>query len=152
MSEENILDFFGEDFSLFVEAGFIAVKQLDEIASRRLFRAAEILRPDSLAPQLGLGYIALNKLHAHEAAGIFEAIVQRDPEHQLAKALLGISFLLIQEKRQEGERLIREAKEKSDDVTVKNLVDVCLDWLSKDLKGKPLAPVGTQFEGGAARS
>jgi tetratricopeptide (TPR) repeat protein len=102
MNEENILEFFNEDFSLFIEAGFIAVKQLDEIASRRLFKAAEILNPDSPASQLGLGYIALNKLHVNEAAGIFEAIVQKDPEHHLAKTLLGISLLLTQERKKRG--------------------------------------------------
>ena len=37
MGEENPLDFFKDDFALFIEAGFIAVKQLDEIAARRLF-------------------------------------------------------------------------------------------------------------------
>lgn len=136
MSEENILDFFAEDFSLFIEAGFIAVKQLDEIASRRLFKAAEILNPDSPAPQLGFGYIALNKLHAAEAAGIFQEILAKDSEHHLAKTMLGISYLLTKDKKGEGERLILEAREKSSDPAVQNLAEVCLVWLHKDLEGK----------------
>lgn len=141
MDEENLLDFFTEDFSLFVEAGFIAVKQLDEIAARRLFKAAEILNPDNPAPQLGLGYIALNKLRVTEAASVFEAILKRDPEHYLAKALLGVAYLLTQDKKKHGEQLIQEAKEKSTDPTIKNLADVCLDWLNKDLKNKSLPPL-----------
>jgi len=148
MSEENILEFFAEDFSLFVEAGFIAVKQLDEIASRRLFKAAEILNPDSPASQLGLGYIALNKLHVNEASGIFEAILSKDPEHHLAKTLLGISYLLMKDRKQEGERLIFETKEKCEDPTIRNLAEVCLDWLHKDLGNRALSPMNAPFEGG----
>jgi len=148
MDEENILDFFMEDFSLFVEAGFVAVKQLDEIAARRLFKAAEILNPDNPAPQLGLGYIALNKLRISEASSIFEAILKRDPGHYLAQALLGVAYLLSQEKKKRGEELIREAKEKCDDPTIKNLADVCLEWQKKDLSNKNLPPLRAPLEGG----
>ena len=87
MSEESLLDYFREDFALFIEAGFVAVKQLDEIAARRLFKAAELLHPDNPASQLGLGYIALHKLQVNEAAKIFEGILKKDPEHYLAQAL-----------------------------------------------------------------
>jgi predicted Zn-dependent protease len=141
MEEESILKFFGEDFSLLVEAGFIAVKQLDEIAARRLFKAAEILNPDNSAPQLGVGYIALNKLRVAEAASIFEDILKREPEHYLAQALLGVAYLLTQDKRKQGEELIIGAKEKSEDPTIKNLSEVCLEWLKKDLKEKPAHPL-----------
>jgi len=141
MEEENTMDFFNEDFSLFVEAGFIAVKQLDEIAARRLFKAAEALNPENPAPQLGLGYIALNKLRIAEASTIFEGIVKQDPHHYLAKALLGVAYLLTQDKKKEGERLIVEAKENSDDPTIGNLADVCLEWSKKDLGSKDLPPL-----------
>jgi len=77
MSEESLLDEFKDDFALFIEAGFIAVKQLDEIAARRLFKTAELLNPDNLASQLGLGYVALNKLQVAEATKIFEVIVKK---------------------------------------------------------------------------
>lgn len=141
MNEENVLDFFTEDFSLFIEAGFVAIKQLDEIASRRLFKAAEILNPNNPAPQLGLGYIALNKLRVSEAVSIFESIMKKDPEHHLAKALLGVAYLLTQDKKKKGEQLILEASEKSDDPTIKNLAEVCLVWLKKDLGTKNLPPL-----------
>jgi predicted Zn-dependent protease len=141
MNEETIIDFFTEDFSLFVEAGFIAVKQADEIAARRLFKAAEILNPDNPASELGLGYIALNKLRVSEAASIFEAILKKDPEHYLAQALLGVSFLLTQDKKKRGEELVLDARSKSNDPTIKNLSDVCLEWLKKDLGTKNLPPL-----------
>jgi hypothetical protein len=64
--------------------------------------------------------------------------VKGHPEHYLAKALLGVAYLLTPDKREEGKRLIAEAGEKSDDPTIKNLSSVCLEWLSKDLQNKPL--------------
>jgi len=141
MDESTVIDFFTEDFSLFVEAGFIAVKQMDEIAARRLFKAAEILNPDNPASELGLGYIALNKLRVSEAASIFEAILKKDPEHYLAQALLGVAYLLTQDKKKQGEALIVDVSKKSSDPTIKNLANVCLEWLKKDLGTKNLPPL-----------
>lgn len=140
--KENIMQYFAEDYSLIIEAGFVAIKQCDEIAARRLFKAAEILHPENPAAQLGLGYIELNKLRVSQAAEIFETIVKDHPEHYLAKALLGVAYLLTPDKREEGKKLILEAGEKSDDPTIKNLSSVCLEWLRKDLSNKPL-PIST---------
>lgn len=136
MNDSTILEEFKEDYALFIEAGFIAVKQLDEIAARRLFKAAELLNPDNPASQLGLGYIALNKLQVTEATKIFEAILKKDPQHHLAEALLGICFLLTKGKLKKGEKMILEAQEKSNDPTIKNLATVCMDWAKKDLEKK----------------
>ena len=141
MDETSLLEFFTEDYSLLIEAGFVAVKQLDEIAARRIFKAAEVLNPDNPASQLGLGYIALNKLRAAEAATIFEAILKKEPAHRLAQALLGVAYLLSQDKKKRGEQLLLEAKEACDDPTIKNLADVCLDWVKKDLQPKAVPPL-----------
>ncbi len=56
MTKQKIADF-KEDFPLLIEAGFIAVKQLDEISASRIFNAAQAINPHSTAPQIGLGYI-----------------------------------------------------------------------------------------------
>lgn len=146
MSEESLLDDFREDFTLLIEAGFVAVKQLDEIAARRLFKAAELLNPDNPASQLGLGYVALNKLQVNEAAKLFEGILKQDPEHHLAQALLGICYMMSKTKRKKGEKLVLEAKEKSDDPTIKNLADVCMDWANGDLKAKDFSPLALSKE------
>jgi predicted Zn-dependent protease len=53
--EKSLLDGFKDDYALFIEAGFVAIKQLDEIAARRLFKAAELLNPENPASQLGIG-------------------------------------------------------------------------------------------------
>ncbi len=136
MGDESILEYFVEDYALFIEAGFVAVKQLDEIAARRLFKAAEMLNPDNPAAQLGMGYIALNKLQVSDATKIFEEILKKDPSHYLAQALLGVCFLLTKNKRAQGEKLILDAKEKSDDPTIRNLSEVCINWATADLTSK----------------
>jgi len=141
MSEESLLDYFREDFALFIEAGFVAVKQLDEIAARRLFKSAELLHPDNPASQLGLGYIALHKLQVNEAVKIFEGILSKDKEHYLAQALLGICYMMTKDKMKKGEKLVMDAKAKSDNPTIKNLADVCMEWANNDLKKRDFSPL-----------
>lgn len=133
MTKQAIADF-KEDFPLLIEAGFIAVKQLDEISATRIFHAAQAINPDSTAPQIGLGYIALNKLEVKQATRIFEAVTAKEPENQLAQTFLGICFLLTKPKRKKGEKLIQEAMEKTTDPTVKNLGTISLKWAENDLK------------------
>lgn len=124
---------FKEDFSLLIEAGFIAVKQLDETSASRIFHAAQVISPKSVAPQIGLGYIALNKLEVKEATRIFEAVVQQEPDNMLAQVFYGICMLLTKPKRSKGEQLIQEVLAKTDDPTVVNLAKVSLEWADKDL-------------------
>lgn len=123
-----------QDFGLLIEAGFIAVKQLDEKSARNLFLAAQKLKPESVAPQIGLGYIALNKLELNEASAVFQTVVKKEPDNHLAQTFLGICYLLSPEKRKDGEKLIADAMAKTADPTVKNLGQVSLKWLEKDLK------------------
>lgn len=138
MEKEKLQDF-KEDFALLIEAGFIAVKQLDETSASRIFNAAQVMSPDSTAPQIGLGYIALNKLELKEAVKIFEDVIKKEPENHLAETFLGICFLLNKPKRKKGEKLIQEAMSKATDPTVKNLGKISLEWAEKDLS-KEKAP------------
>lgn len=128
------LEQFQSDFALLLEAGFIAVKQLDEISALRLFNAAQAVNPSSTAPQIGLGYIALNKLDLKEAVRLFKQVIEKEPENHLAQAFYGICLLLNKQKREEGEKLIHDIIEKSDDPTIKALGEVSLEWAEKDLK------------------
>lgn len=130
----EILEDFKEDFALLIESGFIAVKQLDEVSSRRIFEAAAILEPESSIPRIGLGWIALNKLEIKEATKIFQEIVKKEPDNHLAQTFLGISYMLTKSKREEGEQLVQDAMEKTDDETIKNLGSISLEWCEKDLK------------------
>lgn len=124
---------FKEDFSLLIEAGFVAVKQLDELSASRIFQAAQALSPEHSAPKIGMGYIALNKLEVKQATKIFEEVCAKEPENWLAQTFLGICLLLNKPKRKKGEKLIREAMEKSTDPTVKSLGNISLEWAEKDL-------------------
>ena len=133
MSKEKLDDFL-DDFPLLIEAGFIAVKQLDEISSTRIFHAAQVLNPMSSAPQIGLGYIALNKLEVKEATRIFSDVTKKEPDNHLAQTFLGMCYLLTKPKRAKGEELIKNSMEKSNDPTIKNLGSIALEWAKKDLK------------------
>ena len=132
--DEELLKSFKEDFPLLIESGFIAVKQLDEISATRIFYAAQAISPGHTAPQIGLGFIALNKLEIKEATRIFEAVVEKEPENHLARAFLGMCFLLTKTKRKKGEKLIEETMELTDDETIVNLCKISLEWAEKDLK------------------
>ncbi|MBA2727051.1 MAG: SctF chaperone SctG [Parachlamydiaceae bacterium] len=136
---EALLSEFIDDFPLLIEAGFVAVKQLDEVNATRLFNAAQAISPQSTAPQIGLGYIALNKLELKEAMRIFEGVIKAEPENYLAQTFFGICLLLTKTRREEGEKLIQEATAKTNDPTVKSLGAISLEWADKDLskKGPP---------------
>jgi Tfp pilus assembly protein PilF len=128
-----------DDFALLIEAGFVAVKQLDEVSATRIFQAAQVMSPSSAAPQIGLGYVALNKLEVKEATRIFKKVTESEPENYLAQTFLGMCYLLTPAKRAAGEKIIRGAIAKSNDATIKNLGQISLEWADKDLK-KEKAP------------
>lgn len=125
---------FKEDFGLLIEAGFIAVKQLDETSASRIFHAAQVISPSSVAPQIGLGYIALNKLEVKEATKIFEGVIKQEPDNQLAQVFFGICLLLTKPKRTKGEELINEIVSKTTDPTILGLAKISLEWADRDLK------------------
>lgn len=137
--DEGKLQDFKSDFPLLIEAGFVAVKQLDEVSARRIFQAAQVLSPGSSAPKIGLGYIALNKLEIKEASKIFEEVIKKEPENYLAQTFLGISYMLSKAKRKKGEQLVEEALKKTTEPTIKNLCEIAIEWAKKDLK-KEKAP------------
>lgn len=129
---ESIVEEFKEDFRLMIEAAFIAVKQKDEVNAAHIFQAAQLLVPQSVAPQIGMGYIALHKMELKKASEIFEKVLEQEPEHHLAQTFLGLCFLLSKNKKKKGEKLIREAMEKTEDPTVKHLGHVSLEWGAKE--------------------
>lgn len=139
MVEESLEDF-KEDFPLLIEAGFVAVKQLDEVSATRIFHASDVLSPGHPASKLGVGYIHMNKLELKEASKVFEEILAEHPDHNLAEMFLGICCLLNKAKRKQGEKIIKEVMGKTDDPTVVNLGQVSLDWASSELKKSEKPP------------
>ncbi|MBB65813.1 MAG: SctF chaperone SctG [Waddliaceae bacterium] len=144
MSEEKFEQFL-DDYRLLIEAGFSAVKLCDETAAHRLFCAAEVLRSDAPEWALGLGYIALNKLEVKKAAQIFKEVLEQHPDYHIAQTFYGLALLFSKETRQEGERLIKDSMNKTDDPSVKNLGRVSLEFAETDLK-KSKAPFFTGAE------
>lgn len=138
--DEDILAEFKEDFALLIEAGFVAVKQMDEVSATRIFEATQALSPSNTAPQIGLGYIAINKLQVKEATRIFESVTEQEPDNYLAQTFLGMCYLLTKGKQKKGEKIITAAMENTSDVTVKNLGILALEWGEKDLEKKSKAP------------
>lgn len=132
--EKTTISELREDFPLLIEAGFVAVKQLDEASATRIFQAAQLINPESTAPQIGLGYIALNKLDIKEASQIFESVLAKEPDNHLAHTFLAICMLLNKTQRSEGEKLIKEIVAKANDPTIKALGEISLEWAEKDLK------------------
>ncbi|MFI5206070.1 MAG: exonuclease domain-containing protein [Candidatus Paceibacterales bacterium] len=130
------IDDLKQDFSLLIEAGFVAVKQLDPICSSRLFIAAQMISPKHTAPQIGLGYIALNQLNVKEATTIFEEVTKKEPKNLLAQTFLGICYLLSKLKRKKGEQLIQDAMKNTPDPTIKSLGELSLKWADRDLQKK----------------
>lgn len=124
------------DFPLLIEAGFVAVNQRDEESALRLFMAASVLEPHSCAPEIGYGFVALNKLELDQAEKHFRKVLDKDSEHHLAKAFLGITLAFNEKTRSQGKQLLEEAKKASDDPHVKNLGETSLSWLEKDLNKK----------------
>lgn len=138
MNEEKFEEF-KKDYSLLIESGFVAVKQLDEIGAIRIFTATQALSPKNTAPKIGMGFIALNKMQIKEATKIYEEVVAVEPENHLAQAFLAICFLVTKGKLKKGQKLMQETLEKSDDPTIKNLAVLALEWAIRDLS-KPSSP------------
>lgn len=136
MSNKNLLEEFYEDFSMLLEAGFIACKDFKEDAAKKLFFAANTLNPESSSPILGIGFIHLNKLENKEARDIFERIVTREPANSLAQLFLGISYLMDKKKQKDALDIIKHAMKNSNDPTIQNLGKISLKWYEKDLKDK----------------
>ena len=139
MNEDKIKEF-KDDFALLIEAGFVAVKQLDEISATRIFQAAQSLNPYSTAPQIGIGYIALNKLEIKSATQTFEKVIDIEPDNHLAKTFLAMCFLLTKGKQKKGQKILHEVIEITTDPTIKNLGVVSLEWYEKDLVKQNKSP------------
>ncbi len=133
-----------EHFILLAEAGFIAVNQGDEDAAVKLFKAAELLDPQNLLPQIGMGYIHFCKLELKQAVVIFDKILAADPNNEMAKTFRGLALALNPTELAKGEKVLEEAAQKSHDPNVKTLAQSALDFVEKFVKK---APTPTQAQG-----
>ncbi|MBI2742962.1 MAG: hypothetical protein HYX48_03505 [Chlamydiales bacterium] len=131
-----------DHFILLVEAGFIAVNQADEDAAVKLFRASELLNPESTLPKVGLGYMHLCKLELKQACKLFEEVLRKDPANEMAKAFLGLSMALTPSDVSKGEKILEETAKQSKDPGIKSLASTAIDFVERFVKKAP-APMSS---------
>lgn len=128
---------FRDHFILLCEAGFIAVNQADEDAATKLFRASLLLKPENTLPSVGLGYMHMMKLELKQACKYFDEVMKKEPNNEMAKALLGICYSLTASEAAKGEKILEEAEKSAKDPMIKTLADTALDFVDKFVKKKP---------------
>lgn len=128
---------YAKDVPLLVEAGFIAIKQVDEDSAKKCFYAAMIANPNESLPVIGLGIVSLFKLELDEAKELFNTVLQKEPKNELARSMLGIAnlYTITDEGLKEGKELISEATKNTDDAELKQLGKYS-EELAKEIKKK----------------
>ncbi|MCI5052814.1 MAG: hypothetical protein MRY21_06750 [Simkaniaceae bacterium] len=121
---------------LFLESGFIAVNQSDEVAAKKLFAAAELLQPENELIKLGFGYLHLCKLELKKAIECFDTLLKEHPDHEMAKTFKGLALSMTPDGVSAGEKLLTEMA-KSKDEQVKNLSTSTLEFVDKYVKQAP---------------
>ena len=133
----SITDECKDDFVLFVEAGFIAINQADEDSALKLFRAAELLNSESSLPQVGFGYLHLHKLELKQAIEIFEKVLAKEPDNEMARTLLGVALSFSPDKVAQGEKCLTQAAQASSDPTIKRAANDAISFVDAFVKKNP---------------
>ena len=133
----NLMQEWKQDFTLLLEAGFIAVKQCNEPEAIALFAAAQTLSPKNLFPQVGLAYMYLCMLNLPKATEILEKVVHQEPHNEVAQTLLGVATSFMPKKTAEGEKILQEQLDHSEDPFVKKAADTALSFVEKHIKKNP---------------
>ena len=131
-----MLQEYKDDFLLFVEAGFVAVNQADEDSAVKLFRAAEMVEPESSLPRIGLGYLHLHKLELKQSVQQFEAVLEKEPSNEMAKTFLGIATSMMPNQAEKGEKMLEHSL-KSKDPLIKRLAGTAMDFVERFVKKTP---------------
>lgn len=125
-----------EDFFLLLEAGFVAVNAADEDSAVKLFKAAEVLKPESTFPKVGFGYMHLCKLELKQAIAAFREVLNKEPDNEMAKTFLGICMTFVPTEVSNGERSLEELS-KSGDSHIKKLAGMAIEFAEKFVKKSP---------------
>ncbi|MFA5250058.1 MAG: hypothetical protein WC371_01445 [Parachlamydiales bacterium] len=125
-----------KDFALFLEAGFIAINQMDEAAATRLFNAAALLNPENTLTEIGKGYLQLHLLNLKGAAAHFEKVLKQEPDNEMAKTFLGVTLSWQPAETIKGEKILEETAN-SRDPAVKKISKTAIDFVETFVKKKP---------------
>lgn len=141
------LNKYKDHFIVMVEAGFIAVNQADEDSAKKLFKAAALLNPENLLCKVGMGYLHLCKLELKESCRIFNEILAKDPNNEMAKTFLGLSMSLNPAEVAKGEELLEQSEKETKDPSIKTLASSAREFVNKFVKkGTPPAQGGARKE------
>jgi hypothetical protein len=133
---QDALKNYKEDFLLLLEAGFVAVNAADEDSAVKLFKAAEVLKPESTFPKVGFGYMHLCKLELKQAIAAFKEVLAKEPDNEMAKTFMSICMTMIPNEVSAGEKSLEELT-KSSDSNIKKLADMALEFAEKFIKKSP---------------
>ncbi len=136
------LESYKEHFSLFIEAGFIAVNQSDEDSAVKLFKAAETLDPGHFFPHLGRGYLHLCKLELKQASKIFTDVLEKEPNNEVAKAFLGLCLSLNPSEVDKGTEILKETDKATKNPLLKTMTSNAIAFVEKFVKKAPTPTQG----------
>lgn len=128
-----------EDFINLIEAGYIACNQADEDAAKKLFKAASILKPEDPLAKIGIGYMHMLKFEIQKAVDCFKEVLKKDPENEMAQAMLGMTMAFGAVDMLKAEDLLKAAS-KADDKSVSQLADQAMEFVEQFLKKAPGTP------------
>lgn len=139
------LDKYRDHFLLLCEAGFVAVNMTDEDSAIKLFKASSMLKPDNMLPKIGIGYLHLMKLELKQACKMFQEVLDKEPNNEMAQTFLGLSLSFTPNEVAKGEKILEKAAQKSKDPAIKNLASDAITFVEKFVK-KASAPMHTHPE------
>lgn len=131
------LETYKKDFYLFLEGGFVAIKEMDEDSALKLFDAAKLLEPDNPLVFVGYGYIHLCKLELEKAEACVRKALELESENETAKGLLGVILSMSQTKTAQGETMLNEISNRSNTKENKNMANAALNFVNKLCKKDP---------------
>ncbi len=129
---EALVKDYRDDAILLIELGFIAIKQSDEMNALRLFSAAQLLNLKSVAPLIGMGYIAIHKTDTKGAREIFQKVLKIEPENELANVFLQMCSLIDNTNVKTAHKNLVKLNENSVDETTKTFCTSLIKWCEKD--------------------
>ena len=146
MNSFSMLQQFVEDIPLFVELSLIAIKQGDEESAKKILNGLAVVDPENTARLMGLGLIAMHKMHLEKAAEYFQEVLKLQPNNHRAKGFLAFSFVssVLDEKiakdqkvkkLQEGADLAEHLLAESQEPSTRKLAENLLQWI-KEMKQK----------------
>lgn len=136
----KIAEKYKKDLYWIVESGFIAINMADEDSAAKLFRAAELIDPELSLPKIGFGYLHLHKLELKKAIEMFEKVLAKEPNNEMAKTFIGVCYALMPNKADDGQKILEQTV-KSADPMIQKLSHTSMDFINKFVR-KPSGPAG----------